>query len=380
MNILHISSNYPPRIGGPAASVPYLAREQAKQRNDVFILTHGLPRVTKGAVTVYRCGEIGGDITNIRKGLEKGIKMGVLGREIIKKHDIDVIHAHDPNVSAIAGIIINSRKKIPSFIKYSGDLAGELLGLKRGISEEDFWDSFSAKTVVGIEKFLLSRFHRVVVQNEYQKKMLKYICKVEDDKIVQIPNGIHVYEYSADEIEKAKNELPIGLKIASVCRLVPWKGLEYGIKAMKNIDGKYIIFGDGPDKQRLEGIAKKEDVSDRVIFFGKIPHGKVQLYLKNCDVLLIPSVYEPFGISILDGFAAGVPVVGSKVGGIPELLDKERLFEVRNADEILDKIDYSLRNRGKIVARQAKKLEKYLWPKIANDLQREYECLVQERI
>lgn len=378
MNILHISANYPPLLGGPASSVPYLAMEQAKNGHNVFVLTHGLPEITPGPVTVYRCGEIRGDITSIRASLEKSIRMGFLGRKILKKHNIEIIHAHDPNVSAIAGIIANPLKKIRSVVKYSGDFAWEFLGLKKGVSEneKDFWNSFSARTVVEAEKFILNRFHRVAVQNDYQKKMLKDICKVKSEKIALIPNGVNVYRYPEDEIKKAKAELTGGLRIASVCRLVPWKGLEYGIKAIKNMDAKYIIFGEGPDKRRLDELAKYEGVSHKVKFFGKIPHEKVQLYLNSCDVLLVPSVYEPFGISILDGFAAGIPVVGSNIGGIPDMLDEQQLFRNRNVDDIVDKINYAINNKNKIVSNQTEKLDKYSWKKIAIDLQREYELIL----
>ena len=155
--------------------------------------------------------------------------------------------------------------------------------------------------------------------------------------------------------------------------MVPWKGLEYGIKAIKHIEGKYLIFGEGPDKERLKEMARKEGVWDKVLFFGKIPHEKVQLYLRCCDVLLVPSTYEPFGIVILDGFAAGVPVVASNVGGIPELLREEQMFECYNVDEIVDRIHYCLEHRDKIARIQTKKLEEYKWSRIAKKLLQIYE-------
>lgn len=381
MNILHISANYPPLLGGPAASVPYLTMEQAKKGHDVFVLTHGLPAITEGRVTIYKCGEIKSDITSIKASLAKSVSMGILGRYIVKKHNIGIIHAHDPNVSAIAGIIANPFKKIPSVVKYSGDFAWEFLGLKKGVSEneKEFWKSLPARTVVGAEKFILSRFHRVAVQNEYQEKMLKYICKVKGEKIIKIPNGVEVFKYSDNDIKKAKAELSEGLKIASVCRLVPWKGIEYGIKAIKDssLEAKYIIFGEGPDKQRLVEITKKEGASDKVIFFGKVPHEKVQLYLSNCDILLVPSVYEPFGISILDGFAAGIPVIGSSIGGIPELVDKQQLFESGNVKDMVNKINLALQNKNRIAVEQTKKLDTYLWQRIAENLQKEYELTMR---
>jgi len=373
MNILHISANYPPLLGGPAASVPYLAAEQVKMGHNVFVLTVGLPRYSKNSFTVYKCGDVKGPRSSIWVGFKKGVKMGLLGRKVVKEHDIDIIHAHDPNISTIAHPIMNPKGKIPSLVKYSGDLAWELVGLKKGIHAERFWETITAKILIGAERVLFSSFDRVVAQSDYHRGMLKNICKVGENKLIQAPNGVFVFKYSKDEIEKAKKELPDGLKIASASRLVYWKGIEYGIKAMKYIDGNYIIFGDGPDKQRLQEIARNEGVSDKVVFFGKVPHERVQLYLRNCDVHLAPSIYEPFGISILDGFAAEIPVLGSNIGGIPELIDRPQLFEAKNVEDIVTKINYALENKKAIVSRQTKKIEDYLWPKIARDLQTEYE-------
>lgn len=94
--------------------------------------------------------------------------------------------------------------------------------------------------------------------------------------------------------------------------------------------------------------------------------------------MLVTSLYEPFGISILDGFASSVPVVGSRAGGIIELVEPELLFESRNIDDLVEKINWALENRSAMVERQNKKLQRYLWKNIALDFLREYEKLIQE--
>lgn len=377
MNILHISANYPPLLGGPAASVPYLAREQARMGHNVFVLTVGTPGYEKGEYTVYKCGNVPGPRSSVRVGLIKGIKMGLLGRKILRKHRIDIIHAHDPNISTIAHPIMDPLGKIPSMVKYSGDLAWELIGLKRGKHAEDFWNTPEARLLLFIERNLFRSFTRVVAQSDYHRNMLKNICRVPERMLIQVPNGVNVYEYSQEEIESAKEQLPEGVKIASSNRLVSWKGVEYGIGAMKQIEGCYVVIGDGPERKRLEKLAEEKGVARRVLFLGRLPHEKVQLYLRCCDVMLVASLYEPFGISILDGFAAGVPVLGSRTGGIVELVEPELLFESRNVDDIARKINYALKNRSALVERQNRKLQRYLWKNIALDFQREYEKLLR---
>jgi glycosyltransferase involved in cell wall biosynthesis len=331
----------------------------------VFVLTVGTPEYEQGEYTVYKCGDVPGPRSSIRVGLIKGIKMGLLGRKLLKKHRIDIIHAHDPNISTIAHPIMDPFGKIPSMVKYSGDLAWELIGLKRGRHADDFWNTPTARTLLFIERILFRSFTRVVAQSNYHRNMLKNVCHVPEQRLIQVPNGINIYEYSQEEIESARRKLPEGLKIGSSSRLVSWKGVEFGIKGMKHINGSYIVIGDGPERGKLEKLAKDEGVAHKVVFLGRLPHEEVQLYLRCCDVMLVTSLYEPFGISILDGFASGVPVVGSRAGGIIELVEPELLFESRNIDDLVKKINWALENRSAMVERQNEKLQRYLWKNIA---------------
>ncbi len=377
MNILHIASNYPPEVGGPATSIPCLAEEQAKHGHNTIILTHGTPHYSEnGKIKIYRCGTIKGNPKSISTGIKKIIKMSHKGRKIIKNNKIDIIHSHDTNVSAITKILIDPRSKIPSIIKYSGDLAWETLGLKskKYIQNPDrFWTSPPAKTILLIERLIFSRFDKTIAQNKYQKKMLQKHLKIKEKKIALIPNAIKKYTYTKKQISQAKKELPKGTKLCSVARLIPWKGIDTIISAIKDIDVRYIIIGDGPWRTHLETLAKKEHVTDKVTFFGKIPHEKVQQYIKSCDLLIVPSLYEPFGIAILDGFAAGIPTIASNTGGIPELVNSNCLFKHNNTKEIKEKIKYALENKQQIMEKQNKKLNKYSWKKIAEKTQKAYE-------
>lgn len=384
MNILHICSTYPPDIGGTATSVPCLAREQAQLGHNAIILTHGNPAFSvENNISIYRCGKTKNNITGISAGLKKSMMLGILGRRIIRQHNIDIIHAHDPNVSAITKLIIDPRSKIPSVVKYSGDLAWETLGLRSRKYIKDpkrFWTSKEAKTILFIEKLIFSRFDRIIAQNNYQKDMLINHVKLREDKISVIPNGIRIHRYTKKDIKIAENELPASkTRLCSAARLVPWKGIEQTIEAMKEIDADYIIFGDGPEKDRLIELARKKGVSKKVFFFGKVPNEKMQLYLGLCDLLIVPSVYEPFGIVILDGFAAKVAIIGSDTGGIPELISKNMLFCQKDVGEINEKIIYALKNKKRIIETQDKKISRYAWKEIALEMQATYRNISRKR-
>jgi len=342
MNILHISANYPPRIGGPASSVPYIIEEQRKLGYNVYILTN----------------------TRLKNNLFRVIRMGIDGRNLIKQHKIDIIHVHDPNISTLAYFIIDPLHKYKSIVKYSGSLSVELMNKPN----TTFKPLFNI-----IEHLIFSRFNRVHVQSEWNKNEVTKNCKVPFSKIMIIRNGI-----PNKVINKNKSDY-VKPKIVSACRLQNWKGIEYVIRALKNIDAYYYIIGSG-DCKYIEKLINEAHVLRKVIinFSGKIPYNELHSYLSNCNVLVVPSLYEPFGIIILDGFLSQIPVIGSNVGGIPELLPEEQLFEVGNIDDIKNKINYALLNKDKIIKIQDEKLEDYRWNKIVKDMDKEYKVLLGE--
>ena len=129
---------------------------------------------------------------------------------------------------------------------------------------------------------------------------------------LQIRQGLHISD--ADSV------------VMSACRLVGWKGIYYAIKAVAELIGKgyslkYLIAGDGEERGKLEALAKESNISDRVVFLGRMQNSELPLYYSLADIAVFPSVAdETFGISIAEAMACGVPVVSTRVGGIPEVV------------------------------------------------------------
>ena len=83
-------------------------------------------------------------------------------------------------------------------------------------------------------------------------------------------------------------------------------------------------MGDGWLKDHLEGVAQSTKHRWKITFTGFLPDQEVVALTTSADVLVVPSVYEPFGIVALEGMAAGVPVVVSQVGGLAEVIAHDR--------------------------------------------------------
>jgi rhamnosyl/mannosyltransferase len=94
-------------------------------------------------------------------------------------------------------------------------------------------------------------------------------------------------------------------------RLIYYKGVEYLVKAMQQVDGKAIIVGDGPLENDLKKLAHECGVEKKVIFAGRIPQEKLAAYYHACDVFVLPSIEpsEAYGLVQLEAHACGKPVV-----------------------------------------------------------------------
>ena len=102
--------------------------------------------------------------------------------------------------------------------------------------------------------------------------------------------------------------------VLAVGRLTSYKGFEYLVRAMKDVEARLVIIGEGPCRRRLERIVSTLGLHDRVALLGAIPD--VAPYYEACDVFVLPSISrnEAFGLVQLEAMAAGKPVVNTSIG------------------------------------------------------------------
>lgn len=115
--------------------------------------------------------------------------------------------------------------------------------------------------------------------------------------------------------------------VARIKQLESGSGSQFGVKL--------VMCGDGPERADAEALAVRLGVSDSVEFVGKQPQSQVREYLSVADLLLLPSQSESFGLTALEAMACEVPVIATRVGGIPELIEDGGcgyLFEIGDVD------------------------------------------------
>jgi glycosyltransferase involved in cell wall biosynthesis len=108
------------------------------------------------------------------------------------------------------------------------------------------------------------------------------------------------------------------LRLLAISRLVSWKGVHLSLYAFARADvpdAEYWIVGDGPERDRLERIARELGIADRVRFFGHISRAEVMAKLSRCHALLHPSLHDGGGWACVEAMAAGRPVLCLDWGG-----------------------------------------------------------------
>lgn len=174
---------------------------------------------------------------------------------------------------------------------------------------------------------------------------------VDKNKICIIPPALDpdFLEY-ANSADIQKPILPKGKIILTVCRLdltEVLKGIEVVIDALPDIlkslpDVNYVIVGDGEYRKRLEEIVKEKGLSTSVIFVGVKRDRELAAYYKYCDLFVMPSKKEGFGIVFLEAMVFGKPVIGGNHGGTPDIISNGKNGYLVNYGDVNSLIKYIL--------------------------------------
>ncbi len=135
-------------------------------------------------------------------------------------------------------------------------------------------------------------------------------------------NGI-----DTDQFRRTEPSLPPSerKRLIAPRRLFEKNGVEYLVRAMpliaEQVDAEVFLVGDGPERGKLETIAGELDVADRVHFMGARPNTELPGLLSSCDLAVFPSLMEATSVAALEAMSCEVPVLATRVGGLPEIVD-----------------------------------------------------------
>ncbi len=375
MKIGTLTWEFPPRVvGGIARHCEGLAKALVKQSHEVYLFTLDFPGSPNyedmDGVKVYRASTELGHPNFLTWVLLFNHFLSKRMADITSSVDFDVMHVHDW-LAAFSGISFKHYLKKPMVLTVHSTEVGRAQGLHSP-------DSFS---IDGIEWWAMYEADRVIVCSHSMKNEVCNHFNLPRDKVDVIPNAIDPTAYqTCSDPGDVRQRYGIGYGerlVLCVGRLVPQKGIEYFIRAIPNLsksypEAKYIIVGEGWSRDILEERARASGHSDKIKFTGFASDNEVIDLMNSADVLVVPSIYEPFGIVALEGMASGVPVVASRVDGLAEIIehDKTGVFVYpRSPDSIAWGISHVLSDpkHARRLTRNAKEIlhKAYSWEAVA---------------
>ncbi len=379
MKILHLTLDYRPSIGGIATHIENLNRFLREQGVDSKVL-HIVENSEEEGLENY--GDtmkfhIKGDL----KDLNKFLKIGKI-RRVIDYVSPDMVHVHS----------FNALEFVVYRWKYPWVWTAHFSSLK------EFAESKSLKD--RLVKVVLKRIYRdasaIIAVSKFMKDVVSKLT--DNPRIFVIPSGVDVERF---RMEKSREEIRRMLGIPAErkviffpSRWVPFKGLHILMDAMDILKRRtpdlyrktlLLLTGKGAgNMDYIRDMEKRiENHSDNVVVLDTIPPHEMPLYYSASDIVVIPSVKEPLGIVVLEALASGVPVIASRTGGIPDIIEdgvNGILFEEGNPEHLFEKLKELLENEklATYLSRNGlKTAERFSWREIASRVKALYESVTR---
>jgi len=211
-------------------------------------------------------------------------------------------------------------------------LAGRLAGVPIVVGEETSDPHGRRWTGHLYYRFLCALTNRMVAVSPAVSRYLIHKLRISPNKVRTILNGVRdPGPAPAQEVEQLRRDLglePGDFVMGAIGRLVDaHKRVSDAITALKIIlaecpRARLIVVGDGPDREALEQLTEEIGVGEAVTFVGY--QGRVRPYLDLMDALVHPAASEAFGLVLVEAMYAGLPVVATAVGGIPNVVKDQK--------------------------------------------------------
>ncbi len=376
--ILIFATTYHPFVGGAEVAVKEITDRLGGDFDFDMVtarLDKKLPEFEKlNNINIYRVGTSFGIKKQIPRHLTNflyifyGFKKA---GELHKKRDYNLTWSIMAAYAGAIGLFFKiTNQKIPFLLTLQEGDDPSYIKSRLGWYKEPIW------------RLLFKKADMIQVISNFLEKWAKKNGST--SPIVVVPNAVNVkhfsQNYSSKELKDLKSQLGKRQNdqyIITTSRLVSKNAVGDIIKSLNYLPDsfKLLILGDGPDREELEVLTKKQRVENRVKFFGTVDYAEIPKYLKISDVFVRPSLSEGFGNSFIEAMASEIPVIATPVGGIVDFLkDKETgLFcEVQNPRSIADQIRWLEENvsQKEDIIKKAKRMvvKKYDWQKVTKDM------------
>jgi len=268
--------------------------------------------------------------------------------KVVEKNDLNLIHAHFAYPEGLVGLLAKRRTGKPLVVTVHGyDILVEP-SIGYGIRLDLRLDSIvrkvlnEADAIITASKATFNESNKIVENTE---------------KVYLIPNGVDIKRFNPSldgSYIKRRWGISDHVKVVFTLRAHrPTYGIEYLLRAaplLKRNDVIFVIGGDGSLRPYHERLAIDLGIKEKTIFTGKISRSEVPHYYAMSDIVVVPSLQEAFGLVVSEALACGKPVIGTKVGGIPDqIIDGHNglLVKPKDPKEIAEKLLWLLEHPDK---------------------------------
>lgn len=300
MKIAQIVIGFHPEIGGYGRHVSLIGSELQRRGHKVSVVTTNFSPSDSKVKTPFKVTRLWNDpLLKFTPGL----------LSYLSKHDFDVVHVH----------------AYPSFQPYLVSFS-KLFKKERVVFTPHYhpfgghpkWQRYLFDLVFG--RFAFRQADRIIALTSYERKLL-IKQGVPGSKIRIIPNPIDLRK-SKGNASLFRKKYNVSNFVLFVGRLEEQKGLEYLIKAASNARRPLVVIGkDAGFLERAREIAK----GTNTLFLGDVSRSDLLNAFAACKLLVLPSKYEAFGIVFIEAMSFGKPVIGSKVGPVPSIINNAGL-------------------------------------------------------
>jgi glycosyltransferase involved in cell wall biosynthesis len=260
--------------------------------------------------------------------------------ELIRKIKPDVIRSYNPLLQGWMATKAKKELGIPLVISLHGDYDRDLrFQSKKKHDYKSFLKLQLSKQI--LEKYSLSNANEIIIIYEFIRD---YAKKMGAKSINLIYNRIDLNQFSPDVTPAFKEKIPV---IICVGRLIKEKNQECLIEAIKDLDVKLLLVGNGIEYEKLKNLTKKLNIEKKVQFETSIPHEKIQHYFAAADVFALPIKYGGFAIPALEAAASGIPVIlpKNKLEPNPDLIRDFALLVENDPKSFKEAIQTVLTNK-----------------------------------
>lgn len=290
------------------------------------------------------------------------VTLAVFGlvKKLVAEKDINIINAHWIYPDGISAVWSGKQINIPVVVTAHGCDLNHYSHYKLR-RPQILWALKNSNKITTVSNALYERTTKELGINK--------------NKVVMIPNGVDTDRFHLRNRKEAKKQLGLNQNkkyLLFVGQFHEVKGLEYLIEAIAilkkrgSLSFETILIGDGPQGYTIKQWLQEKGLTNDVLVLGQRPNNEISAWMNACDFFCLPSKREGMPCVILEALSCGLPVIASRVGGIPELVSEDNgiLVEPQNPHALADAIETAFKRKWD-KPNISKQMEKFSWSRAA---------------